>query len=252
MQKATELKLKLDSIFNEKSVKVSPTTDLNKQTFLNAHDLIILGIKPLQLTELLLANPALKMFKGEILSTLAGVSLDSLKRSFPNASIINRIMPSIVSSEQRSTAVFFSSSSASLQNSIGALWYQQFGDLEVVNSDEELDELTLIFGSNAAYMSALILPWIKYLQKFMPLDRAKKLMISQWQQGLSFLENKDLLEVIDKVKTPKGITAAALQLLEQAQYEKIVEEAITLSSDRAKEVGELVSHALKTSSPDHN
>lgn len=209
-------------------------------------DVLILGVKPTQLKEVFESATELKHFAGEVISTLAGVTLATLKTSFPLAKVHSRLMPSIVMAEISSTALMLTTDK---QSSILSTWYQEpVGNLHLVNNDEQIDQLTLIFGSNAAYISALIAPWIENLAKYVSTEDATKLSIDQWIKALQFLKGKDLLEVISKVKTPGGITAQALVTLDEQKYSHTITKAISASSERAVAVGELVNRDLSSSS----
>lgn len=209
------------------------------------YDVVLVGVKPTQLNDLLNNCLQLKHFSGEVISTLAGVTIETLQLAFAKASIHSRLMPSIVMAEFPSTALMFSSNP---DKSFLTTWYKQpVGDLLKVKSDLELDQLTLIFGSNAAYISALIQPWIENLAKFHSKELATKLTFEQWSAALQFLKGKDLPEVISQVKTPGGITAQALLTLDDEKYSLTIFKAIGASSNRAGEVGELVNRDLSSS-----
>lgn len=210
------------------------------------YDVLILGVKPTQLKDVLQTSLGLKDFSGEVISTLAGVTIATLKSSFSKARIYSRLMPSIVMGEMSSTALMLSTQS---EHSLLTSWYKEpVGDLLTVNSEEELDQLTLFFGSNAAYLAALMQPWIEFLTNYFPLnDEAKNFTITQWISALTFLKDKNLQEVIAKVKTPGGITAQALLTLDQEKYSSIISKALLASSLRAKEVGDLVNRDLSSS-----
>ncbi len=238
---------KLSSDSTSASVTELSLFNLLSKEDLAKYDVLLLGIKPTQLKDVVDGAKNLKHFAGEVVSTLAGVTINTLKTTFPNAKIHSRLMPSIVMAEYPSTALALSTNN---QLSILSSWYKQpVGDLLQVKNDEELDNLTLIFGSNAAYMSALIQPWIDNLVKTIPSALALKLTLEQWSSALQFLKGKDLTDVINKVKTPGGITAQALFTLDEEKYSPIITKAINASSYRANEVGEIVSRDLSSSNP---
>lgn len=252
-QKAKDLSLKLSHL-QTTTLKVE---DLFR-TDLSHFNAIFLGIKPTQLKDLINQHPNLQTFKGEVISTLAGVTMSTLISVFAKASIYSRLMPSITVAEAQSTALFYSTASTTTSASSMLLtWYQNsLGNLLPVASDEEIDRLTLIFGSNAAYMATLIQPWMDFLAKNLnnelkssdPSLDVQSTMIDQYIVALNFLKNKNLAEVITQVKTPGGITAQALLTLDQHKYAEIIKQALDASSNRSQEVGEQVSRDLNSSS----
>lgn len=228
---------------------------LEEELFINQHDIILLGIKPLQLSSLLKDYKFLNNFKGEIISPLAGVTLESLRIVFPMAKSILKIMPSIVVKDEKLPTIglnfperldidlFIKSHS----------WFSNIGHIKFLNNDDEFNNLTLVFGSNAAYMASLIAPCIQEMVKlgFKESD-AKKYFIDLAVSALNFLQDKDLNSVINQVKTPGGITAAGLNsLLVESNYENAILKMLNASSTRAKEIGEQLSHDLNSSSLHH-
>ena len=253
IQKSQDLANQLT--FSSIEVLTSKELEAFEQDHLRAFDVIILGIKPMQLKELLLSTPQLRSFEKEIISTLAGVPSKMLQELFPKAKRWTRLMPSIVVESAASTSLYLTHKSADQREaSLVPSWYtHEVGSLLEVKTDQLLDELTLIFGSNAAFIAALITPWITYLENKLEgtstilNSLAKDLMLTQWMAAAHYLSNKELTETIKRVKTPGGITAEALISLDKDGYFEIIQKSLDASTKRAQEVAKLVSHDLKSS-----
>ncbi len=241
-QKAIDLSQKISSLKNT-TVTIGELSQLN----LSKYPTLFLGIKPTQLKDLILQNPTLKTYSGEIVSTLAAIPLQTLKNVFPQAKIYTRIMPSITAEEFPSHALFLSShSSETVLNS----WYNSsLGSLIPVADDKQLDHFTVIFGSNAAYVAALLKPWIDFLVKnnlFAP-NTSQDMLLQQIITACQYLKNKNFSDVINRVKTPGGITAETLRLLDEKNYADTIHQALEASSQRSQEISLQVSRDLNSS-----
>lgn len=258
MEKANSLKILMENTHPklENKVQVFSLEKLNQSAFINQHHIILLGIKPVQIITLIKDYPVLREFTGEVISPLAGVKLNDLRVIFPNSKSILKVMPSIVTKETELSTIGLNNPSKETLDPhlLSHQWYSAFGKIHFLKSEGEFNNLTLVFGSNAAYMATLMLPWIKFMsENGFSLEESKTLFLKQALSGLTFLQNKDLTQVITQVQTPGGITAAGINsLLVDGKYDELISNMIKSSSSRATEIGDVVTRDLNSSILRHN
>jgi pyrroline-5-carboxylate reductase len=115
------------------------------------------------------------------------------------------------------------------------------GSVVVVASESDIDAVTAVSGSGPAYFYLLIDMLAKTAMELgLPEDDARTLAIdtAAGAAALASNETSSMDELIARVRSPGGTTAAALDSLENADVRAIFSAAITAACNRASELGD--------------
>lgn len=198
----------------------SNTTDLDV-------DLIILAVKPFLIHDILKEIlPHLKP-NAPIISLAAGITLEQIQA--PHHPIV-RAMPNINAEIQASATLLLKNQKLSSlqQNQIEEL-FSTIGTIDWVNDDECLDMGTILAGSGPAFVFYLMASFKEAAEKLgMEETLAQKLITQTFLGSAKLAQQKEVhfQELIQAVVSPKGTTAAALDILAQHQVSQSLKEAI--------------------------
>jgi pyrroline-5-carboxylate reductase len=202
---------------------------------------IVLACKPQQLTAITAETK--EAVRGKLLvSILAGTTLERLHHTFPLADNIVRSMPNTPGQIGAGVSAYAplyplqKDHAAIVQNILGAL-----GQYHLV-PEEQLDAVTALSGSGPAYL----FEFAAALQEAgthagLPPRLANALTIQTLLGAAKLLEQSDESPdaLRDAVTSPGGTTAAALQVLQNAQLRKTVDQAIQAAKERSIELAKL-------------
>lgn len=201
-------------------------------------DVLLLAIKPQGLEQLLASLPPRKP-EALVLSICAGLSIARLRQGFATGRIV-RVMPNTPLMVGMGASCYALGSES--DESAAALTEKIFATLGKTwrVSEELLDAVTAISGSGPAYMfefiEALRLAGIKLgLPAELALQLAVQTMrgsVEMLQQGLGTPE-----ELRQAVTSPGGTTAAALKVMQEADFRGLVERLTQAACTRSKELG---------------
>ena len=202
---------------------------------------IVLACKPQQLAKL--TPETIQTARGKLLvSILAGTTLQRLSDTFPRATNIVRTMPNTPGQIGAGVSAYTPLQTlqpehdAIVQNILGAL-----GQYHPV-PEEQLDAVTALSGSGPAYL----FEFAAALQQAgthagLPKKIANALTIQTLLGAAKLLEqtgeSPDALR--DAVTSPGGTTAAALQVLQDAQLRQTIDQAIAAAKARSIELAKL-------------
>jgi len=191
---------------------------ISKKSLLTNCDVIILAIKPQQLTEVM---PSLKQINWQdkcLVSLLAGVPLSYYSQSLAGLQHAFRIMPNTAAQFKQSTSTYalLDSTDTSYQACIQSL-FSCIGLMEKV-TESQLDLCTALYGSGPAFFYKLLTSMIELAEQEGMSRNQARLMINQLIQGLATSLNQrseDLDLLINEICSPKGTTEAGLNLLSE-------------------------------------
>jgi pyrroline-5-carboxylate reductase len=206
----------------------------------SANDLVILTVKP---QDAAAVSRELGQFldrQSVVLSFMAGVPTDMLAAVSGHESIA-RAMPNLGAIVGESATAYYVSPSVSsaqaaqidyVVSSLGKSWR--------VQSEEIIDLATAVAGSGPAYLCWLG-EHIECVAREGGLSEvdAHAIVLQTFKGAVAYLEtgSETFSELRSRVTSPQGTTAAALSVLNQAQADRSVREAVTAAFVRAKELG---------------
>ncbi|WP_027417197.1 pyrroline-5-carboxylate reductase [Aneurinibacillus terranovensis] len=204
-------------------------------------DILILAMKPKD-AEAVFASIRDNVSPAQlILSVLGGISTAYIEKRLENALPVVRAMPNTSSMiGESATAVVFGSHVKPEQQKIALELLQSIGQVSVIE-EHTMDIFTAIAGSGPAYFYYLVEHMVKAgresgLDPQVARNIAAQTMLGAGKMLLQTVEPPEVLR--RNVTTPKGITAAGLDALEQNGGGVAIEAAIKRAAARSKEMSE--------------
>jgi pyrroline-5-carboxylate reductase len=181
-----------------------------------------------------------------VVSIMAGVSLATLRKVFPNKNIV-RTMPNIAVTVKKGTiAIATDGVEEEALQMVEFLFSKCAHTVRVLES--QMDAVTGLSGSGPAFVfqfiEALAMGGIKMgLQK----EAAMKLALSTLNGSIEMLEKLKLSpsELTANVCSPAGTTIAGIQELENKAFKGIVMSAVEAAAKRSVELGKLIMDSEK-------
>lgn len=202
---------------------------------INETDIVFIAIKPQGIQNLL---PQLK--EGPLyVSILAGTPISSFERAIPNIKLI-RIMPNtpvLVGKGMFGLSKNNQVSNDELEQLSGLL--KSTGKV-IVTEEKNLDAITGISGSGPAFMYHIAKSIIDVGLKAGLSEKEARLLVSQTMLGASKMiskTDKPLTELIADVRSPNGTTHAGLCVLENSNFDEILQNCIQSAITRSIELG---------------
>ena len=200
-------------------------------------DSIVLACKPQQLAEVASqmggASPRI------LVSILAGTTISNLRKRFPRAKKIVRVMPNMPAQISQGISCYASEKPLSetdkktVESVLSAI-----GEFMEV-PEAKLDAVTALSGSGPGYLFEFAAAMIEGALKLgFTRDEAKKL-VEKTLWGSAMLLTKSSLsadELCKAVSSPGGTTLAALNVFAKNNFREMVENALVAARDRSAEL----------------
>lgn len=204
----------------------------------NKSDIIIIGVKPYNLEEVLFEIKDEVIKKNvTIISMVAGKNIDFFENILGNKIEIIRVMPNINSEVLMSTTGYCKNSNTTkVKEEVAIELFKSIGDMIFIE-ENLFDTFMLLGGSSVAftylYANALASSGVQYgLKKDKALEIVAHTLIGC---GNMLLEGDNHpLEIVDKISSPKGITIEGINTLYKNGFEGKVIEAVTAMMDKSK------------------
>lgn len=204
-------------------------------------DLIILAIKPQQFADFLQVNSLAIPKTTVIISIAAGKTIDWIA-SFcqPNQPIV-RVMPNLNATIGQSVSAVAKNqfvTTDDFQTITNII--TSFGSMHVLD-EQQFSTFTAIAGSSPAYFFQMIEAMsISAHNHGIDYPIAKQIIIDTMRASASFasITPTPLPTLIQNVTSPKGTTEAALNILNQAHFNQMIDEAQHACITRDRELGE--------------
>jgi pyrroline-5-carboxylate reductase len=216
------------------------TTDYDNLAVIDNADLIILAVKPIE------AAKVLTQIKGELpkncllLSVAAGLSLSWLEKHCRKGQAIVRSMPNTPIAVGKGATPLIANQFVSAQQKRWAEHlFQCCGIIAWTTEENDMDPFTALSGSGPAYVFLFLESLISAAKKLGLSEEIAKTFALQTLAGALSLASTSELEISElrkKVTSPAGTTAAAIDILQQEGFEKLILKAMEAAFKRAKQL----------------
>jgi pyrroline-5-carboxylate reductase len=202
---------------------------------------IVIAVKPGLIDRLM---PELRPMIGEgsvVLSIAAGRTLATLARVAPSGTAIVRAMPNVAASVGRSMTVACANEVVKRDQALEcSMLLEGVGDVMWIDDESVLDAITAISGSGPAYVF-LLAECLAEAGRAAGLDAelARRLARATVEGAGELLRRSDLSprELREKVTSPQGVTAAALQvLMGEDGVQDLLTRAVAAAAKRSREL----------------
>ena len=226
---------KLDRLAQDYSV----ITTSNNKTLAQQADVIVLGVKP-HYIETVCGEIAEVIDNALIISVAAGKPIANIAAYFDVGQAIIRAMPNTPSIVGKgATGLFLNEHVTSEQAQIAEAIFATIGITEVVEYESLMDVVTALSGSGPAYFFYVVEAMLKEAMNQGLSEAQAKQLIFQTMAGASeMLQQSDVspTELREKVTSPGGTTAAALESLASDAVSEAFQTAIAAAVQRGKEL----------------
>ncbi len=203
-------------------------------------DVLMLGVKPQQLAEMLDALQVAVAPRCLVLSIAAGKRLEWLEERLPAARLV-RVMPNIACRTGVAMSAYCAGTRATVADrSTARMLLEKFGRAMEV-PETLMDAVTAVSGSGPAFFARMIQAMVSAAAaEGLTPDQAQVLAAQTMQGTASLLLDGAMSprELIDAVSSARGVTMAGLQVMDRRRFDEIVGELLTVSIQRSRELAE--------------
>jgi pyrroline-5-carboxylate reductase len=202
-------------------------------------DVVLLATKPQDVVETLKS-----VVFGEstlLVSLLAGVKSANIESLTSDSVRVVRVMPNTPLLISKGMSVIAKGSRASERDIDWVCDFFGKSGKVLVMKEQEMDAVTATSGSGPAYLFAFVEAMTKAAIRLgLDQDSANTLVSQTLFGAAGMLESsgKDAKTLRENVTSPKGTTAAALQVFEDSKLDEIVYEAMKAARDRSIELSD--------------
>lgn len=199
-------------------------------------DAVIIAVKP-QNFEGLAASVNVKL--PIIISIMAGVSVKNIQKKLGVRAVV-RVMPNLPLKVGAALSGWFCSKEVSDKDFVREI-LECFGEEIEVSKESQIDAITALSGSGPAYYyflnEALKNAALKY---GFSEEQARKIVKTTFFGSAKLQEKENLksCELREKITSKGGTTEAAISKLKDADFEKIIFEAVEAARKRAEELNQ--------------
>lgn len=217
--------------------QVEFTTDNRKAV--EGGDIILFAVKPQQIEQVLAGTKEIFRIDQLIISIAAGVKTETIYSIIGKDLPVVRVMPNTPALVGKGMSVISRGGYADdLSAEIALKLFSSVG--EAVELPENLqNQATAVSGSGPAYFFLMVESLIEAgIKAGLDKDVAGKLVIQTMAGSAALLQEtgKNAGELREKVTSPGGTTAAALQVFSKHEFRYIVQEAVKAAIKRAEEL----------------
>lgn len=208
----------------------------------NPNDLLFLCVKPQDAKNT--CNELKHLIsKPIIISVMAGISVEKLS-SWCNNNKIVRAMPNVLSRVGYGvTGLFFNRNMNKIQINKIVDIFNTLGKTFIFENEDYINKITTAAASSPAYVFYFLEAIIGSLVNLgFNHDIAKEISIQVFKGSLALLDNennKNITELRQSITSKNGTTEAAINVLEQHDFNNIINDVITAGYRRAKELNQL-------------
>ncbi|MBM7572498.1 pyrroline-5-carboxylate reductase [Aquibacillus albus] len=212
----------------------------NKEAVIKDADVIVLSMKPKDVTESLKEIKAYIKPEQLVVSILAGVPTDYISQELNSATPVVRTMPNTSATIGYSaTAIAAGSFANEYHVSKIVQLFETIGTTTVVE-EEDLHAVTAISGSGPAYIYYLV-EAMEEAAKEAGLDRpvAKELIVQTLVGAAEMLKTtkEEPSELRRRITSPGGTTQAGIETLASYDYQEAIKACVKKAANRSKELG---------------
>jgi len=202
-------------------------------------DVIILAVKPQDFPDVL--NELKLTIKEQtlVISIAAGKTIKFIENQLPSSTPVVRVMPNTPAQIGKGISAIATGSKVSRDAlEIATALFSTTGEV-VVLTEDKIDAVTSLSGSGPAYFFYFVEAMIKAgVELGLTSEIATKLAIETISGSAAMLKESDLdaATLRKNVTSPKGTTAAALEVFSDFDLEKIISKAMSAAKNRAQEL----------------
>jgi pyrroline-5-carboxylate reductase len=222
-----------------KKYKVKPAK--NNSELAGKADIVVLSIKPQNMTEVLESIKDAIRGKKLVISIAAGVRTSRIADVLGDVAII-RAMPNTPALIGEGTSALFANDKAKPMLEEAKLIFSAVSKTVVIEDEDLINAVTAVSGSGPAYYFLLMEEMIKAAVELgLPKTVAKDLVL-QTAKGAALLaveadgRGEGPAQLRQKVTSPGGTTEAALKVLAEGKFGPLIEAAVKKARDRSKEL----------------
>lgn len=225
---------KVELLKNHHQVKAMSISEIGQSC-----DVIILAVKPQDLPDVL--NELKLTIKEQtlVISIAAGKTIKFIENQLPPSTPVVRVMPNTPAQIGKGISAIATGSKVSRDAlEIATALFSTTGEV-VVLTEDKIDAVTSLSGSGPAYFFYFVEAMIKAgVELGLTSEIATKLAIETISGSAAMLKesNLDAATLRKNVTSPKGTTAAALEVFFDFDLEKIVSKAMSAAKNRAQEL----------------
>ncbi|WP_128894389.1 pyrroline-5-carboxylate reductase [Longirhabdus pacifica] len=239
---------RLEELQHTLNVNIATTKEEKKQSISKA-DIVILGMKPHNVKEVVEEIEPYLSQKQLIISIVAGLSIASFQQLLHDRIPFIRTMPNTSSTIGLGvTGIAWSDEVTTEQRQLVKAMFEGIGIVKEIE-EEQMHILTAIAGSAPAYVYYFMEAMLKGALDH-GLDRQDALdMIVQTVIGAGQMVNitkEDPATLRKNVTSPKGITAAAIEKLDEGEFDYTIVSTIDRCVERSEEVEDMVNKINST------
>ena len=212
----------------------------NYESAIKDAELVVLAVKPQNLSGLL---PDLKgtVKKGQlVLSIIAGAKIDTISRGLDHYQIVRAMPNTPAQIGVGITAWTASEKVTSKQKKLSQTILDALGEEIYVADERYIDMATAVSGSGPAYIFYMIEGLIDAAVRIgLPRETAGELVL-ETVLGAALLAKqspKSPQELRKQVTSPGGTTAAGIAVLESGKFKELLADCVTAAHKRARELG---------------
>jgi len=213
----------------------------NNATLAGKVDILVLSVKPQNMTEALQSIKSAVGTDTLVISIAAGIKVADIAAVLGERPIV-RVMPNTPALIGEGASALFANDKAKSMLEEAKSIFSAVGQAVVVDDEDLIDAVTAVSGSGPAYYFLLMEEMIKAAGKLGLAEDAAKKLVLQTAKGAALLaveaerggENPSQLR--RKVTSPGGTTEAALKVLAEGKFGPLINTAIKRARDRSREL----------------
>ncbi len=205
------------------------------------HDCALLGFKPQQLPAL---GPGLQALTGPgvtVFSLLAGIRLDALAASFPDAAAHVRVMPNLAARIGKTPVILSENGLDAAARDVALSLFGKLGTALWLDDEGQFNLVTALAGSGPGFVYRFIDALGSAAQELgLPQDMATKLAMAtvEGASALAAASEDSPAVLADRVASPGGMTREGLNVLDADNALKnLLIDTLRATSDKGEELG---------------
>ena len=212
----------------------------NNEFLIKDTSIIMLAVKPQDIESVLKQISAFLNDSHMLISIAAGIKISSIEKMLEKTIPIIRVMPNLPALIGEGISAYCASRIVSEENEKIAEEIFASAGRVIKIEEEKMDAVTAVSGSGPAYIFYMLEAMTKAGEKLgLAKEQAGTLSLQTALGSLRMIEKgEDPSALREKVTSPKGTTEAALKVLKEKEWEKILIEAIEKAKQRSKELSE--------------
>jgi len=204
-------------------------------------DVLVLSVKPQNMTEALQAIKGTVKHGTLIISIAAGIRVAKIAGALGDMPIV-RVMPNTPALIGEGASALFANSKARPMMDRAMKIFSAVGRTVIVDNEDLIDAVTAVSGSGPACFFLLMEEMIKAGHDLGLPPEIAKILVLQTAKGAGVLaterdqHGESPSELRRKVTSPGGTTEAALKVFAAREFGQIIEQALRAARDRSKEL----------------